>query len=240
MTHYSKEFITLQVQFATRLVEITNKSWGDVLAEHTVFRQLLNVSISREDHSDPQWQKFVSGFKTQSDTAAWAYEFYQKHPAPAHESTQPRFGCFTFAYPFRGTPVVRLHFENLTTQPVLNRASMEIRKSELRDLFSYVRQHHPEAERVRGGSWLYHLDAYRRLFPEAFLESAERVGYETGFFALWGQFLRADGSVRDERTTRFLLCLKQQTTLDGCLSCFPYEVLRPECSIDIFYSFYNV
>lgn len=240
MRNYSKEFIDLQVEFAKRLVEVTHSNWAEILAEHTLFRHLLNVSISREDHSDPLWQEFVNGFKAQSDPNRWAYEFYQHHPAPEEETAQPRFGCFTFVYPFRDTPVVRLHFENLTKQHALNKAALGVRQSELRDLFAYVRHHYPEAARVRGGSWLYNIEAYRRLFPAEYIKSAARVGYETGFFALWGQFLHADGTVRAALAAQFLSSLQQQTTLDGCMRCFLYEVLRPECPLEAFYAFYEV
>lgn len=240
MKHYSPAFIHLQLQFAKKLSALLNIDLDEGLAEHTVFRQLLDVSISREDQRDPLWQQFVRGCKEQLDAASWAYNFYQQHAAPEREATQPRFGCFTFAYPFREMPVVRLHFENLTNQSVLKSAQVNERQAELRALFAYGRQHHPEAERVRGGSWLYNIEAYRRLFPDEYIKTAEGVGYETGFFALWGQFLQADGHVRAASVAQFLKDIEQQTTVEGCLHCFPYEVLRPECPIEVFNSFYGV
>lgn len=240
MRHYSQAFIHLQMQFAEKLSALLNIDLGETLAEHTVLRHLLAVSISRADQSDPVWQQFVRGCKAQPAPTEWAYAFYQRHAAPDQEAPRPRFGCFTFAYPFRGTPVVRLHFENLTKQSVLKSVQINERKAELRALFAYVRQHHPEAKRVRGGSWLYNIAAYRRLFPDEYIKTAEGVGYETGFFALWGQFLRADGDVHMVQAAQFLTNIERQTTEDGCLHCFPYEVLRPECSIEVFNSFYSI
>ena len=237
---YSKEFIDIQIQFAKRLSEVTDAKLGEVLAEHTLFRPLLDVSISREDHSDPRWQTFVKGCSQSLETTDWAYAYYLKHPAPADEPDQPRFGCFTFSYPFRGMPVVRLHFKNLTKKSVLNKESADLRREELKNLFMHVQQYHPAAERVRGGSWLYHIEPYQRLFPPEYLATAEPVGYETGFFALWGQFLQANGTIREAPANQFLECLAQQTTLEGCISCFPYEVLRPECAIEVFYKHYGV
>jgi hypothetical protein len=44
-------------------------------------------------------------------------------------------------------------------------------------MFAHIRQHVPQATAVRGNSWLYNLEAYRRLYPPAYTavlpESAE-------------------------------------------------------------------
>ncbi|MEM7129442.1 MAG: hypothetical protein AAF702_24125 [Chloroflexota bacterium] len=240
LQRYSKEFIDVQVQFAERLSEVSGVRLGEMLAEHTLLRQLLDVSISRDDHSDPRWQKFVNGFSQSPVAADWAYEYYLKYPAPVYIPEQPRFGCFTFSYPFRGTSAVRLHFKNQSNERLLNADSSDSRREELKNLFVYLQQHYPAVERVRGGSWLYNIEPYRRLFPPEYIATVEPVGYETGFFALWGQFLHADGTVRMPAVNRFLACLAQETTVDGCISSFPYEVLRPECPIDIFYEYYTI
>lgn len=238
MSRYSKGFLDLQIQFAQRVAVLKHTELGPMLAEHTALRNLLNVSISLEDQSDPTWQAFVNTVKSGGDDSA--YEFYLAHPAEDNDANRLRFGCFYFVYPFRGTRVVRLHFENRLGIPVLNRESLALRQSELKSMFAYIHQQHPEAERVRGGSWMYHIEAYRRLFPPEYIAAAVPVGYETGFFSLWGQFLRADGTVREPAAAQFLRCIEQQTSIDDYLKCFPYEVLRPECSIDKFYQFYEV
>lgn len=237
MKRYAKRFFEIQIRLAERLVQLTNENLGTVLLKHTVFRQLLGVSLQGEDHLlDPTWQEFVEGTAQQSDRTDWAYNFYLNHPEPADESEQPRFGCFTYDYYFQ--PVVRLHFGNLTYDSVLDKGSVATRQAELNRLFTHVQQHHPEAERVRGSSWLYNIEAYRRLFPPEYVVTAKPVGYETGFFSLWGQFLRADRSIRESAANQFLACLAIQTDVDGCMKCFPHQVLRPECPIHVFYSFY--
>lgn len=240
MIRYSKTFLELQIRFARRLASLMSVELGQVLAEHTVLRHLLNVSISLADQSDPIWQAFVSGISQHVDNADWAYAYYQAYPALEEVSDKPRFGCFYSTYPFRGMPVVRLHFENRTAARVLSREAVALRQSELRSLFADIQRRHPEAERVRGGSWLYNVEAYKRLFPSEYINSAVSVGYETGFFSLWGQFLRADGHVREPAAAQFLQCLAQQESVEACLMCFPYAVLRPECSIEAFYQFYNI
>ena len=106
-------------------------------------------------------------------------------------------------------------------------------------MFRYIQANHPDVETVRGGSWLYNIPAYLRLFPPDYVKTAKPVGHETTFWALWGQFVARHGSVRQPAASQFLACLKTQKTVEGCLQCFPYQVLRPECSIETFYDFYN-
>ena len=58
-------------------------------------------------------------------------------------------------------------------------------------MFTYVQHTHTEARTILGGSWLYHLEAYRRLFPPVYGESRvvqEGTAHLQGT-ASWGQFL---------------------------------------------------
>ena len=107
----------------------------------------------------------------------------------------------------------------------------------LRTLFNLRVSH---VATVRGGSWLYNIPTYLRLFPPDYVKTAKPVGYETMFWALWGQFIGRKGSIRQSTASQFLDCLSRQKTVDGCLQCFPYQVLRPECSVETFYDFYSL
>lgn len=62
------------------------------------------------------------------------------------------------------------------------------------------------------------------------------------FSELIRQYLQngGDGSIRQPAATQFLECLNKQKTIEDCLQCFPYQVLRPECPIEKFYNFYNL
>ena len=152
------------------------------------------------------------------------------------------FGCFSYVYPWRGTRKLRLHFENRETSEhgTLSKERMATRKAELLAMFQYIQANHSDVETVRGGSWLYNIAAYRRLFPPDYVKTAKPVDYETMFWALWGQFVARNGSIREPAASQFLECLGKQQTVEDCLQCFPYQVLRPECSIEIFYDFYNL
>ncbi len=214
-----------------------------MLIDYTMLRNLFNLRVSH-DLPNPLWDAFIEGLRTSDNPEDWTYDFYRQRIGVASDASEERrfFGCFSYVYPWRNTHKLRLHFENRDTSEygALSKDRMSIRKSELSAMFRHIQANHPEVETVRGGSWLYNIPAYLRLFPPDYIKTAKRVGYETSFWALWGQFVARKGSIRQPAAAQFLECLNEQKTVEGCLQCFPYQVLRPECSIGTFYDFYNL
>lgn len=243
MIQYAKEFLTLQVRFAEKIAEISNQALKDVMLDYTMLRNLFDLRVSH-DIPNPLWNEFIKGLCGSNNPEDWTYNFYLQHRTVKPDVSDKRrfFGCFSYVYPWRGTKKLRLHFENRETSEhgTLSKESTAIRKSELSAMFRYIQTNHPDVETVRGGSWLYNIPAYLRLFPPGYVKTAKPVGYETTFWALWGQFVGRNGSIREPAASQFLECLGKQQTIKGCLQCFPYQVLRPECSIEIFYDFYNI
>ena len=242
---YPQEFLSIQLELARRIAELGDDPLELVVIDHTLFRHLLDLRVTRQDTSDPLWQRFVSGLVSASDPEGWMYQVYldragelRKRPSEEYDG----FGCFYYAYPFPDTKAVRLHFSprDESGRGNLSRERVEVRVGELRDLFRHVKESRPEAETVRGGSWMYNIEPYRTLFPPEYIASAKPVGYEVGFWALWGQFLRRVDKADNEAVSRFLPRLREQKTTEACLECFPYQVLRPECPIRVFYEFYAI
>ena len=93
---------------------------------------------------------------------------------------------------------------------------------------------------MRGSSWLYKVDAYRRLFPPEYTGALSPAGYEFQFLALWGQFLDREYSLRQPTARDFLSRIAVGRTLEELKACFPYEVLRTECSVRHFYDYYSI
>ena len=243
MIQYAKDFLVLQVRFAQKIAEVSNQTLADVLIDYTILRTLFNLRVSH-DISNPLWDTFIEGLCTSDIPEEWTYDFYLQRMAVESAPSDERqfFGCFSYVYPWRNTRKLRLHFENRETRNhgALSKAGMALRKSELSAMFRHIQAKHPDVETVRGGSWLYNIPAYLRLFPPDYVKTAKPVGYETEFWALWGQFIARNGSVRQPAAAQFLDCLSKQKTVEGCLQCFPYQVLRPECSIETFYNFYSL
>jgi hypothetical protein len=112
--------------------------------------------------------------------------------------------------------------------------------AELKAMFKHLKEVVSDTSPVVGGSWLYNIEAYRRLFPISYLETAQVGEDEYQFLALWGQFLLADGNVHQRLAQPFLESIKKQTTLQGLRDSFPYQVLRLEAPIVDFYSYYGI
>jgi hypothetical protein len=111
------------------------------------------------------------------------------------------------------------------------------RLSELAALFAHVRGTGRTPVRVVGASWLYNIDAYRRLFPESYLATAKVAERRFRHMPLWGQFVNRHGDVREDAARRFRDRLGRQPTLKHLDQCFPFQVLRLEAPAVEFYKF---
>ena len=91
-----------------------------------------------------------------------------------------------------------------------------------------------------GASWLYNLDAYRRLFPVPYLAPAHVIGHRFQRMPLWGQFLDRYGETKESMTRPFLERLERQSSSDNLDQCFPFQVLSVEAPVLEFYAFYGI
>jgi hypothetical protein len=191
------------------------------------------------DH--PGWQRYVAGLRGGRDVRAWTYEFYR------HESrgdgdppVTARFGCF--AYARSGEDRIRLQFRNAERDGAspLSHARKAERIAELSALFAHVRRTEPGPLRVAGASWLYNIEAYRRLFPPPYLATARVVGDRFQRMPLWGQFLDHRGDVKPSLVREFRERLARLQTIDGLGRCFPLQVRALEAPVRAFYDFHGV
>ena len=240
---YALEFFELQVAFARKVAEIQGVPLADLPMEWTILRQLLHLRVSATT-PNPAWAAYIEGVAGGDEPAQAAHDLAIRRAADGlfDPDGTASWGCFHYVYPWRGEPTVGVTFENRdpTSHGTLSRECMPVRMSELRAMFAHIRHAHPGAKAVRGSSWMHNIEAYQRLFPSEYVVSAEHCGYETGFWALWGQFVARDGGLRESTARPFLERLRTQTTTEGCLRCFPYEVLKPRCDISVFYVFYGI
>jgi hypothetical protein len=112
--------------------------------------------------------------------------------------------------------------------------------ADLAALFEHVKRSKPRALQVVGASWLYNLEAYRRLFPISYLATAHVIGHRFQHMPLWGQFLDRHGKIKEGMTRQLLERLEHQSSLDGLDQCFPLQVLAAEASVTAFYEFYGI
>ena len=159
------------------------------------------------------------------------HRFYLANPAPfVAPDVIARVGCFACSRLPGGQ--VRLHFENVEPDghSPLARDRAERRRADLRALFAPFARAGDAAPTVVGTSWLYNLEAYRRLFPPAYLATARPITGRFRHMPLWGQFLDRHGEVREQPARHFLERVDRQSSLDDLDGCFPFPVLRLEAS----------
>ncbi len=148
------------------------------------------------DAENVLWQAYLTGLSDAEDGVAWTYHFYLQQQEQNGAPFESPFGCFS--YPLWSDNRIRIHFHNADEAPhrPFSYERMNVRLAELRLMFADIREKVLNATTVVGGSWLYGLEAYRRLFPPDFYRTATRGDDDYPYMALWGQFLTWDGQIK--------------------------------------------
>jgi hypothetical protein len=236
---FPPQFFELSLRFAERAAEVTGVDFATSLLQYTHLYMRLRLGRSF-DPANPLWQAYIAGLEQAEDPVMWTYQFYLQQREETPPPTEFPFGCFSYAVWTDNR--VRIHFTNADTPPhrPLSKERMAVRLAELRQMFMEIQAKVPQATNVVGGSWLYNLEAYRRLFPPEFVASAYRGEGELPYLALWGQFLTWDGAIKAELAQAFVDCLPKKKTFAELEACFPFPVLRVECAVGAFYDFYQI
>jgi hypothetical protein len=237
---YARSFFDLQLAFAESVAALSGLPLARTLLDFT--NLYIRFGLGREfDPAHPTWQAYLAGLSGQNDRGEWTYRFYLKQP----EVTPPpgvvaTAGCFAYAPLDAGR--IRLHFRNAEPdgRSPLGVERHEQRRAELTALFAHARRTLSGPVRVVGASWLYNLQAYRRLFPTSYLTTAHAIGKRFRHMPLWGQFLDRYGQVREPLARQFHERLRRQSTTDDLDRCFPLPVIAVEAAVQDFYEFYGV
>lgn len=236
---YAKAFFDLQVQFAEKVTALSGLPLTRALLEYT--NLYIRFGLGRDfDPAHPVWQEYVAGLWDANDRREWTYRFSLTRPDVAPPNIVATFGCF--AYARLSDERIRLHFRNAETDG-LSPLAIERRgqrSAELAALFAHVKRTQPQPLRVVGASWLYNLDAYRRLFPASYLATARVLEPRFRHMPLWGQFLDRRGEIKENTTRQFLERLEDQWSMDTLGRCFPLQVLTVEASVQEFHDFYGI
>jgi len=237
-----RSYFALQAKFATRVAHIEGLAFGEACRLHTAFYALARdndagVAPERNDfdpcHAD--WLAFLEAIETGADPIDYVHSAYLAGDAQG-ETDSP---CFTFTY-WPEDELVRIHFGNDSQGTGLELRAVGDRHRELQAIFRTVARDHPEAAVVRGTSWLYHLEAYRRLFPPPFVASPQSIGYPHQFAALWAQFIDRYGVVKPALATPFVSAIETATTTAELDAAFPLDVLATTSEVGVFYDYFGV
>ncbi len=240
---YPKGFFEVQLAFARKVAEVTQRPFEDAVLHFTAMYRILGLDWSA-DPAHPVWQKYVQVLHQDIEKGAeGTYQFYHAMSGSIpHMSEQQHWGCFAYDY-LSDQHTVKIHFSNqdFTEYGALSHQRQDVRKAELKAMFTVIHEERLDAEMVIGSSWLYNLEAYKRLFPAKYGQSAKaavRVPYLGR--GLWGQFLNHEWQVNEQRAEVFLQRVETATNMEQCDQAFPYQLLLPRAPISLFYQFYNI
>lgn len=237
------DFLTLQVVFAERVAAVSDVPLERALFAYTSLPIRFGVPFGDLVEGRPEWQAFLAELRQSGDLTVTVTEFH----ARAQRSllglfpTRPQFGCFSFHYiPRKG--IVRPHFAQCDQSEggPLDVTRAPVRRTELTAMLRQVQADHPDARFVLGKSWLYNLEAYRRLFPPAFIETLQPRPHEYHSLGLWGQFLNRRGQVKSDLAAQFLERVAAAVDLDALAASFQLSMLRAACDVRAFYRHFGI
>lgn len=236
-------YFEVQLRFAETITARTARPMADTLREVTNLHRRFGLGRVQAGPASEGWVRYAAGLARCASAAErldWTVAFFAD--APPEPPGARRFGCFSYELQDEDQ-VVRIHFSNRDSggdRGPLVRAKADRRISELREMFGHVRAQHGQARAVRGGSWLYNLEAYRRLFPRDYGASAfepERVRLDGT--SSWGQLLDFRGTVKPAMA-QALLDNIGQGDIAAPWRAFPLRALSVESPIAPFYRLYGV
>ena len=193
-----RSFFEFQRAFADRVAARLSLPLHEAFRQYTTFYAVARNNDAglppdqwNFDADHPDWIAFVEAIGDGADPVDYVY----RHHLASIRTDRPA-KCFGYDY-WPEFKWVRLHFGNSPDGLGLKRQSLPDRLAELRQIFMDVAVQHPDATAVRGCSWLYHVPAYRSLFPPVYVDGMASVGYLHQFAALWGQFIDRHGRVKE-------------------------------------------
>jgi hypothetical protein len=177
-----------------------------------------------------------------------AYEEYLKDartgPIPYHEGT--RFGCCSYDYN-RDERAVSMHFMNVEHGTVgpLSLEKLPLRRREMGEVMRDIKRKRSDAKEVRGHSWLYNLEAYRRIFPGSYTENLVPSESPAIWRSMssWGQFLDSELHLEAEKAELLMERLRKlpaNEELSELLKPPLWLPLRAQGPISAFYEEYGI
>jgi hypothetical protein len=239
-----RDWFELQLHFAEVFASKTALSLDAAVTFYTNLHRRLGFGRPSRERRSPEWESFIRELGTlpsRAERIECTKAFARGRLSSWAGGSDRQFGCFSFDAPKEG--IVRIHFapnDNEDGIGPLSRSKHRRRVQELRDMFAVIRLEHPmDARYVVGGSWLYNLAAYRRLFPAAYIESLEIHSAPSALAggSWWGQFVDHDERIVEERARRFSRNLPY---LDPARvwRAFPLPALTARAEVDVFHRHY--
>jgi hypothetical protein len=237
-----RDFFDLQLRFAEAIAVRTSVPIDEAVLLYTNFHRRFGLGDVTAAGPHPSWHVYareLAGLDSREARARWTQTFYAQAPEETPAFPDQVFGCFDF-HASAESMIARLHFYNRDPLGPLSKLRSAERRRELASLFACIRGRFPHVTHVEGRSWLYGTEAYRRLFPEAYVGSRTVMESGTRFqgMARWGQFLDRDGNIKPDLREIFLRNIDVLDT-SRLWQAFPLPSFRVSAPIGTFYAHYQ-
>jgi hypothetical protein len=239
------DYFDLQLRFAEAVTATAALPLAATVAQCTNFYRRFGLGRLQGAPIAPEWKKYTAQLmtlETHEQRVAWTQACFVQSPPEGLPPGQRQFGCFSCDPP-DADGRVRIHFANRDNDGIgpLSRTKIDTRRQELQAMFTYVKQTYADAKEVRGGSWLYHLEAYRRLFPPVYGDSRAVLEGSSHFqgTSSWGQFLDHREDIKSALREQFLENLSK-LDMHRLWEVFPLPACSAHAPIPAFYDFYDI
>jgi len=238
---YPKELFSLIIEYAKKRSEITGADLVETIKNHTPIYYLIGNYDWEFKEDSIYWKEFLERYKQKENLVELVYDMYKKNYQEFGKHKW--FGCFRYRYVEneRGEGIVKIHFLNdrSSKEGPLASSQKENRLKELKKMFEDVKKNYPNAKCVQGGSWLYNLESYKRLFPEEYFVNMKSTRPKPQMLVIWGQFINSEWGIKKDKAEAFLSKLAKAKTEEELEQVFELVELFPKCEIKYFYDFYS-
>jgi hypothetical protein len=250
--HFKQHF-ALRIEFAKRMSEETKEPLWLCMRRYTDMYDLLGLSgpehrISDDTRKRRQLYEWRVEHAQSDDEAYRASEELYQASLPNADTFTEQWHPFKYTYD-RVSGTVFTHFIGALNplfyeddKSALSSARLHESRQKVKEMFTTIREEYPDAEYVEGCSWLYNLEAYRRLYPEAYIRSAQLWkphDRQVSTPMIWAQFYSKDGGVAAKRAAQFRENM-QQLDPEHPEDVFPYQPIVAGCDIREFYREYGI
>ena len=239
-------YFEVQLLLARRMAALTGDPVGGMAREYTNLSHRLGQGAPLAEPPTAAWlayEQALDAVPYLADQIALTRQTFIEQPQEAIPAPgQTLFGCFAHEAPDRDGRV-KIHFYNRDTDDAggpLAAGKAGRRRGDLAAMVVNIREVHPDATAIQGGSWLYNLEAYRRLFPADYI--ASRVAPDTVRLtgtSTWGQLLDSRSEIRPAVRDALVANLEG---LDprAPWRAFPLRALRTSAPLTSFEAFYGL
>ncbi len=239
---YPKELFHLIVEYAKKKSEILDIDLLESIKLYTPIYYLIGNHDWEFKEDSIYWKEFVQRYEKGEDLVELVNDMYIRNDKA--ESSHKWYGCFRYKYveDENGIGTVKLHFLNnrSSKEGPLSSTQTDKRLEELKEMFKDIKKNHPNVKYVEGGSWLYNIEAYKRLFPREYTEKMRSIPPKTNNLVIWGQFINSEWSIKDDYANKFLSRVKKAKSKEDLENSFEMLSLFPKAEIKYFYNLYSI